>query len=81
MSSTPNGNVVRFEIPGYGITEFRPRMFSALLADMLGKMTIPEIVRELRDMGWDYGVMEEPGKLTLLEWIAIYGESTGMGMD
>lgn len=80
MSSTPNGHVVRFEIPGFGVTQFRPEVFTGLLESTHG-MSITGIVLDLREMGWDFGVMENPRKLTLIEWIAIYGESTGHGMD
>ena len=76
--SCPNGAVIRFEIPGFGITKFRPEVFSGLMSH---DMTIPEIVAELRDMGWDFGVMEYAEKLSLIEWTAIYGEATGRGMD
>ncbi|QIQ63117.1 hypothetical protein SEA_MOAB_263 [Streptomyces phage Moab] len=78
--SCPNGAVIRFEIPGFGITCFRPEVFAGVLSATHG-MSITGIVLDLRDMGWDFGVMEYADKLTLIEWIAIYGESTGHGMD
>jgi hypothetical protein len=78
--SCPNGAVIRFEIPGFGVTRFRPGNFMNVLSDTHG-MSITGIVLSLQDMGWDFEAMQYPHKLELIEWIAIYGESTGNGMD
>lgn len=81
MSFTPDGHVIRFEIPGYGITRFRPVVFAQLFAENDHK-TPEEIISELMDMGWDYYVMDKgmARDVSLIEWIAILGESTGKGL-
>ncbi|UUG69554.1 hypothetical protein SEA_SHAM_254 [Streptomyces phage Sham] len=79
--STPNGHVIRFEIPEFGVTKFDPVYLSEVLADT-NQWSSEEIVKELREMGFDLAVMaNNPNRLTHLEWSAIYGECTGRGMD
>jgi hypothetical protein len=80
--SAPNGHVIRFEIPQFGVAKFRPEVFANLYAENDHK-SVDEILSELSEMGWDLDSMtrEAAQHISLIEWIAIYGECTGKGLD
>ncbi|WMI33630.1 hypothetical protein SEA_KENREY_268 [Streptomyces phage Kenrey] len=81
MSSTPNGHVVRFEIPGFGVTKFRPEAFERLYVSLM-HCPVSMTVANLREHGFDLAVMNQPhDELSKLEWIAIWGECSGKGLD
>jgi hypothetical protein len=79
--SAPNGSVIRFEIPAFGVAKFRPEVFTKLQEENDHK-SIYDLVVEITDMGFMLDVMRDDVKdLSLIEWLAIYGECTGNGMD
>ena len=78
--SAPRGELVRFEIPGFGLVHMRPGNLAECIA-RTEEMTIPEIRQSLISDGWELGIFEAmPLSISRISWIAIWGECHGHGI-
>lgn len=78
--SAPRGELIRFEIPGFGLVHMRPGNLTECMT-RTAEMSVPEIRQSLISEGWDLGIFEAmPESISRISWIAIWGECHGHGI-
>jgi len=78
--STPRGELIRFEIPGFGLVHMRPGNLAECMT-RTEEMTIPEIRQSLISEGWSLGILDGPSDaISRISWVAVWGECHGHGI-